>query len=285
MSCAPFCYRPRFPLASGLRASTPPPISLTACPPRLPLRPLHTTLFSVPLPATITFVCLGALATPTQLPLLLISLPPVLLSVSSWVTPLSIRGTVAWTSLLAVSSSLATSCLTSRHSLSPPPPPPHLLLTLRRLLFFPLTRWFHHRFHYTLQVLLRHALLVVLRARTLLYLARQRQPQSFLHRYQWLRCLPLCPKSSPRSRDRAPRPHLPGASASSTSGGESRLRLCSRCRWLRRRPRRYGLRRRPRHLRRSTRPCRLRPRGALAPSRRCTTRLYFTGILVTLTQW
>ena len=185
-----------------------------------------------------------------------------------------------------MSSSLATSCLTSRHSLSPPPPPPHLLLTLRRLLFFPLTRWFHHRFHYTLQVLLRHALLVVLRARTLLlYLAQQRQPQSFLHRYQWLRCLPLCPKSSSRSRDRAPRPHLPGASASSTSGGESRLRLCSRCRWLRRRPRRYGLRRRPRHLRRSTRPCRLRPRGALAPSRRCTTRLYFTGILVTLTQW
>ena len=77
---------------------------------------------------------------------------------------------------------------------------------------------------------------MVLQAKTLLlYLARQRQLWSFHHRYLWLRCLPLYPKSPSRSRDRAPRPHLlPGASASSTSGDESWLRHCSWCRRLRR---------------------------------------------------
>jgi hypothetical protein len=51
------------------------------------------------------------------------------------------RVTDASTFPLTVSSSLAMSCLMSRHSLIPTPPlPPHLLLTLRRLPFFPLTR-------------------------------------------------------------------------------------------------------------------------------------------------
>ncbi|WVZ81691.1 hypothetical protein U9M48_029040 [Paspalum notatum var. saurae] len=46
MSCALFCSRPHFQLASGQRVFTLPPTCSTAYPPLLPQLPLHTTLFS-----------------------------------------------------------------------------------------------------------------------------------------------------------------------------------------------------------------------------------------------
>jgi hypothetical protein len=203
------------------------------------------------------------------------------------------RVTDALTLPLAVSSSLAMSCLMSRRSLTPPPLHPHLPLTLRRLPSFPLTRRFRHPSPPTLQVLLRRALLVVpprpcrTRPRTFRCLTRSRQPRSFHPRSLWLRCLPLCQMLPFRSRDRAHRPHLlPGASDSSTSAGGSRVRPhllpdvsgsstsagVSRLR-------------RSRHQRRRRRCLLRRHHHALAPTRRCTTRLFFTGTLVTLTRW
>jgi hypothetical protein len=198
------------------------------------------------------------------------------------------RVTDALTLPLAVSSSLAMSCLMSRRSLTPPPLHPHLPLTLRRLPSFPLTRRFRHPSPPTLQVLLRRALLVVPRhPRTFQCLTRSRQPRSFHPRSLWLRCLPLCRMLPFRSRDRAHRRHLlPGASDSSTSADGSRVRphllpdvsgssTSAGVSWLRHsRPQR----RRHRCLLR-------RHHHALASTRRCTTHLFFTGTLVTLTRW
>jgi hypothetical protein len=203
------------------------------------------------------------------------------------------RVTVALILPLAVSSSLAMSCLMSRHSLTPPPLHPHLPLTLRRPPSFPLTRRFCHHSHSTLQVLLRRALLVVppcpcrTRTRTFLwYLTRPRQPRSFHPRSRWLRCLPLCLMLPFRSRDQAHRPHLPpGASGSSTSAGGSRAcphplpdaSASSTSAGVSRL-------RRSRHQRRHRR-CLLRQHRHALVTSRCTTRLFFTGTLVTLTRW
>jgi hypothetical protein len=223
----------------------------------------------------------------TPPPPLLISWLPGRPSVSFSDTLRITRVTDALTLPLAVSSSLAMSCLMSRRSLTPPLHP-HLPLTLRRLPSFPLTRRFRHPSPPTLQVLLRRAPLVVpRRPRTFRCLTRSRQPRSFHPRSLWLRRLPLCRMLPFRSRDRAHRPHLlPGASVSSTSAGGSRVRPhllpdvsgsstsagVSRLRRSRpqRRRRQCVLRRHP---------------HALAPTRRCTTHLFFTGTLVTLTRW
>jgi hypothetical protein len=199
------------------------------------------------------------------------------------------RVTDALTLPLAVSSSLAMSCLMSRPSLTPPPLHPHLPLTLRRLPCFPLTRRFRHPSPSTLQVLLRRTLLVVpsRRTRTFRCLTRSRQPRSFHPHSLRLRCLPLCQMLPFRSRDRAHRPLLlPGASDSSTSAVGSHVRphllpdvsASSTSADVTRL-------RRSRHQRRRRRCMLRRHRHALAPTRRCTTRLFFTETLVTLTRW
>src|SRR6185503_20252869 len=121
--------------------STPPPTCLTAFRPLLLLLPLHTTLFSVPLLATTTFVSSGVHVTLTSPPLLLTSWRPARLVVCFLVTPLTTRGTAALTSPLAGSSSPGT-CLTSR--IFPTPPPLLLPLTPSWSPCFRLTRWFSH---------------------------------------------------------------------------------------------------------------------------------------------
>jgi hypothetical protein len=104
--------------------------------PLLPLR-LLTTLSSVPLPLTLTFVSSGALATRTLLPLLLTS-SQLARHVCSLVTNLTIRGTAVIVSPLVGFISPAMLCLTSRTSPFPPPPHPLMILTLSPCF---LTRW------------------------------------------------------------------------------------------------------------------------------------------------
>ena len=132
MSCAPFCSRPLYLLASGLRASSLPPTFSTAFLLLLLQLSLPTTPSSVPLLVTITFVSSGVRVTPTPPPLLPTSWRPARLDVCFLVTHPTTRGTVALTSPLAASLSPGTLCSTSRISLTPPP-------------CF-LTRWFSHQF-------------------------------------------------------------------------------------------------------------------------------------------
>jgi hypothetical protein len=70
MSCAPYCSRLPFWLATGLRAFTLPPTPSTFRPPRPSQPPPPTSLFLAPLPPTPTYGSSGALATLTPLPLL-----------------------------------------------------------------------------------------------------------------------------------------------------------------------------------------------------------------------
>jgi hypothetical protein len=121
MSCALYFSRLPFPLLTGLRPSTLPPISSTVSPPRrLPTPPL-TSLSSASIPLTTIFVSSGVLAIPISLPLLLISSPLTPLAVSSLVTLPIIRDIGVLTSPPTESSSLVTSVLMSRTSLFPPP--------------------------------------------------------------------------------------------------------------------------------------------------------------------
>jgi hypothetical protein len=150
--CVLFCFRPLFPLASGLRACTPPPTFLTAFLPRPAPLPLLTTPSSVPRLGTITSACLGVRVTPTPLPLLLTSWTLAPRFVSSSGTPRITRGTGAWTLPPDGFSSLAMWC-----SMSPSfpflAPPPLRYLTHHPC--FPLTRWSSHLFRGLLQVPLR----------------------------------------------------------------------------------------------------------------------------------
>jgi hypothetical protein len=106
-SSVPSFFRLHSQLASGQRACTSPPISLTAFLPLLAPLPHLTTLFSVPLRGMTTFVSSGVRVTLTPRPLLRTSCLPDPLSVSSLGTPRTTRGTAATISPLVASSSHA----------------------------------------------------------------------------------------------------------------------------------------------------------------------------------
>jgi hypothetical protein len=127
MSYTPCCFRLPFRLATELTTFTLPPTSSTFCPPR-PSQPLPPTLlFSAPLPPTPTYGSSGVPATRTPLPLLPISSPLALVSVSFLGTPLSTKGTGVSISARTACWSLGTSSSTSYPS--PLPPPVHLMMT------------------------------------------------------------------------------------------------------------------------------------------------------------